>query len=191
MAITDIIQMNNNDKWIRYCDLLFCDGSLGFWLDISRMDVEKRDFDKFKDIYSDAFDSVESLENGSIANIDEGRQVGHYWLRNPKIAPTQEISDSITKEIQDISKFGASILNGDITNSGGEKYTDVFWIGIGGSGLGPLLIKESFKRESIGLNLHFLDNVDPEGISHKLNSILPNIESTLFVVVKVSQATLA
>ena len=189
MEITDIFQMNNNDKWLRYCDLLFSDDSLGFWLDISRMNVEKSDFEKFKDIYSKAFDSLESLENGSIANIDESRQVGHYWLRNPKIAPSKEISDSITKEIQDITKFGASILNGEITNSDGKKYTDVFWIGIGGSGLGPLLINESFKRESIGLNLHFLDNVDPEGISHKLNSILPNIESTLFVVVSKSGGT--
>jgi len=103
MAITDIFQMNNNDKWIRYCDLLFSDDSLGFWLDISRMDVEKNDFEKFKDIYSKAFDSVESLENGSIANIDEGRQVGHYWLRNPRIAPSKEISDSISNEIKIIT----------------------------------------------------------------------------------------
>ena len=181
--------MNNKDKWKRYCDLLFSSDSLGFWLDISRMDVEMIDFENFKDIYSKAFDSIESLENGSIANLDEGRQVGHYWLRNPQIAPSQKISDSISNEIQDISKFGSSILNGEITNSDGEKYTDVFWIGIGGSGLGPLLIKESFKRDSIGLNLHFLDNVDPEGISHKLNSILPNIESTLFVVVSKSGGT--
>ena len=121
MAITDIFQLNNTDKWKRYCDLLFSDDSLGFWLDISRMDVEKSDFEKFKDIYSNAFDSVESLENGSIANIDEGRQVGHYWLRNPQIAPSQEISDSISKEIEDISRFGTSILNGEITNSDGKK----------------------------------------------------------------------
>jgi len=99
--------------------------------------VEKNDFDNFKEIYSKAFDSLECLENGSIANIDESRQVGHYWLRNPQIAPSQEISESITNEIQDISKFGASILNGVISNSYGKKYTDVFWIGIGGSGLGP------------------------------------------------------
>ncbi len=189
MAITDIFKMNNNDKWIRYCDLLFSDDSLGFWLDISRMDVDRKDFDEFRDIYSKAFDSVERLENGSIANLDEGRQVGHYWLRNPKIAPIKEISDSISNEIQDISRFGESVLTGEITNSDGKKYTDVFWIGIGGSGLGPLLIKESFKRESIGLNLHFLDNVDPEGISRKLNSILPNLESTLFVVVSKSGGT--
>jgi len=189
MAITDIYQMNNNDKWNRYCDLLFSDDSLGFWLDISRMDVEKNDFDIFKEMYSKAFDSLESLENGSIANIDEGRQVGHYWLRNPQIAPSKQISDSIANEIKDISKFGSSILNGEITNSEGKKYTDVFWIGIGGSGLGPLLINESFKRDSIGLNLHFLDNVDPEGISHKLNTIISNIDSTLFVVVSKSGGT--
>ena len=189
MAITDIFQMNNYDKWKRYCDLLFTDDSLGFWLDISRMDVERIDFVNFKDTYSKAFDSLSSLENGSIANIDEGRQVGHYWLRDSKIAPSQEISDSIDNEINEISKFGSSVLNGEITNSNGEKYTDVFWIGIGGSGLGPLLINESFKRESIGLNLHFLDNVDPEGISHKLNSILSNLDTCLFVVVSKSGGT--
>jgi len=189
MAITDIFQMNNNNNWKRYCDFLFSDDSLGFWLDISRMDVEDNDFENFKDIYSKAFNSISSLENGSIANIDEGRQVGHYWLRNPQIAPTQEISDLISNEICKISKFGASVVNGEITNTDGKKYTDVFWIGIGGSGLGPLLIKESFKRDSIGLNLHFLDNVDPEGISHKLRSILPNIDSTLFVVVSKSGGT--
>ena len=75
---------------------MFSDDSLGFWLDISRMDVELTDFDDFNEIYSKAFDALESLENGSIANIDEGRQVGHYWLRNPKVAPSAEISDSIT-----------------------------------------------------------------------------------------------
>ena len=131
MAITDIFQMNNNDKWLRYCDLLYSNDSLGFWLDISRMNVEKSDFEKFKDIYSKAFDSITSLENGSIANFDEGRQVGHYWLRNPQIAPTQKITESISNEIHEISKFGSSILNGEITNSDGKKYTDVFWIGIG------------------------------------------------------------
>ncbi len=189
MAITDICQMNNVDKWKRYCDLLFTDDSLGFWLDISRMDVETNDFDKYKEIFELAFLSLTELENGSIANIDEDRQVGHYWLRNPKIAPNKDISDSISGEIKKISNFGSSILTGEITNVDGNKYTDVFWIGIGGSGLGPLLINESFKKDSVGLNLHFLDNVDPEGISHKLNSIKSNISSTLFVVVSKSGGT--
>ncbi len=189
MGITDICQMSNLDKWKRYCDLLFSDESLGFWLDISRMDVEEKDFDDFKETFSRAFIALRSLENGSISNVDESRQVGHYWLRNPQIAPDQRISDSITGEINKISKFGSAILNGEITNNDGKKYTDVFWIGIGGSGLGPLLIKESFKKDSLGLNLHFLDNVDPEGILHKLNSILPKISTTLFVVVSKSGGT--
>ena len=102
--------MKNNDKWIRYCDLLFSDDSLGFWLDISRMDVETKDFANFNKKFTKAFSSLSTLEKGSIANIDEERQVGHYWLRNPQIAPSQEISDSISNEITKISNFGTSIL---------------------------------------------------------------------------------
>ena len=79
MAITDDHQMNNNDKWNRYCDLLYSDDSLGFWLDISRMDVDKNDFENFKDKYFEAFDSIDSLENGSIANLDEGRLYCCSW----------------------------------------------------------------------------------------------------------------
>ncbi len=181
--------MNNKDKWGRYCDLLYNDDSLGFWLDISKMDVANNDFDEFKGNFSNAFKAIDNLENGSIANIDENRKVGHYWLRNPKVAPTSKISASIKSEINRISSFGKSILNGHILNKNNRKYTDVFWIGIGGSGLGPLLINESFKKESYGLNIHFLDNVDPEGISHKFNSIKPFIDTTLFVVVSKSGGT--
>ena len=189
MAITDDYQMNNTEKWQRYCEFLFCDDSLGFWLDISKMDVETNDFVIFKEKFTEAFSSLRRLENGSIANIDEKRQVGHYWLRNPQIAPSKSIADSISDEIIKISNFGTSILNGDICNRDQKTFTDVFWIGIGGSGLGPLLINESFKKESVGLNLHFLDNVDPEGISQKLNSIISNISTTLFVVVSKSGGT--
>ncbi len=189
MPLTEFYQMNNIDKWNRYCDLLFSDDYLGFWLDISRMDIDEFDFEKFKDTFENAFTAIEKLENGSIANIDENRKVGHYWLRNPKIAPSQEIAESITHEIECISRFGQDILNSKIKDENGNKFTDVFWIGIGGSGLGPLLIKESFKKESIGLNIHFLDNVDPDGISQRLNSVRPNLESTLFVVVSKSGGT--
>ena len=37
-------QMNQDEKWKRYCELLFHDELLGFWVDISRMDVEMDDY---------------------------------------------------------------------------------------------------------------------------------------------------
>ena len=37
-----------------------------------------------------ALADLAALEAGAIANPDEGRMVGHYWLRNPALAPTPE-----------------------------------------------------------------------------------------------------
>ena len=34
-----------------------------------------------------AFAALAELERGAIANPDEGRRVGHYWLRAPELAP--------------------------------------------------------------------------------------------------------
>ena len=43
-----------------------------------------------------AFTDMDALEGGAIANPDEKRMVGHYWLRNPSLAPTE-----IRKEIEE------------------------------------------------------------------------------------------
>ena len=42
---------------------------------------------EFTDYWSDAVQAMLELEHGAIANPTEGRQVGHYWLRNPGLAP--------------------------------------------------------------------------------------------------------
>ena len=56
---------------------------LGFTIDIERMGIPSIDLDGWKF----AFEFLNHLEAGAIANPDEGRQVGHYWLRNPSIGP--------------------------------------------------------------------------------------------------------
>ena len=38
---------------------------------------------------------MEELEKGALANPDENRMVGHYWLRAPELAPTPEIAEEI------------------------------------------------------------------------------------------------
>ena len=42
-----------------------------------------------------ALEDMQALEGGAIANPDEQRMVGHYWLRAPKLAPTPEIAQEI------------------------------------------------------------------------------------------------
>ncbi|HTA29530.1 MAG TPA: hypothetical protein VK731_03560 [Candidatus Cybelea sp.] len=52
------------------------------------------------------FTDLDALEKGAIANPDENRMVGHYWLRNPELAPTPEIRvDGRTKERSAVGSF--------------------------------------------------------------------------------------
>ncbi len=189
MTSPDLNKNINNDQWNRYCDLLFFDKEIDLWLDISRMKFIKNDLDNLLDRYKKAFFSLNELENGAISNKDEQRQVGHYWLRNPDIAPNDEIAQSIKTEISDIDQFGKLILSGQIKNDQGVSFTDVLWIGIGGSGLGPLLLVNALQETKQGLRFTFLDNVDPNGINQKLNSLKNNLSTTLFVVVSKSGGT--
>ncbi|KGG15269.1 MULTISPECIES: glucose-6-phosphate isomerase [unclassified Prochlorococcus] len=189
MKFQDFDNANPLSQWSRFCDLLFFDQQIGIWIDISRMNLSSNELAEMEDSFLKAFSHMRELENGAISNQDENRQVGHYWLRDPSIAPNNLIGESIQKEIRDINDFGEKILNGEIINEHGQKFTDVFWIGIGGSGLGPLLIVNSLQEKGKGLNFTFLDNVDPNGIYQKLDLLKDSLSSTLFVVVSKSGGT--
>ena len=54
-----------------------------------------------------AFADMAKLEAGAIANPDEKRMVGHYWLRNPALAPTPEIRKEIEYTLAGIKTFAA------------------------------------------------------------------------------------
>ena len=134
------------NSWDKFCNYLWFDKKLNIWLDISKINFTSKEIINLEEKFKDVFLSIKELENGAISNIDENRQVGHYWLRNPSISPSSKIGEEIRKDINAISEFGKQILNGDIKNKNNHNYTDVLWIGIGGSGLGPLLITESLQK---------------------------------------------
>ena len=46
-------------------------------------------------IVAQALEAMRDLEGGAIANPDEGRMVGHYWLRDAAKAPTPELRKEI------------------------------------------------------------------------------------------------
>jgi glucose-6-phosphate isomerase len=184
--------LNGSDPsalWQRFQELLWHHEDLGFWLDISRMAVGQEDLDRLRPGFRSAFDAMEALEAGSIANADEGRQVGHYWLRAPELAPDPQVAAHIRQEIDRLEDFGRAVRQGTLRSPSGAPFSDVLWIGIGGSGLGPLLMVKALERQGNGLPFHFFDNVDPQGYSTILSRLDPRLPTTLVVVVSKSGGT--
>ncbi len=68
---------------------------LGLAVDLSRMNVDDAFFAAMEPKIQKAFADMDALEKGAVANPDEQRMVGHYWLRNPELAPTPEIRKEI------------------------------------------------------------------------------------------------
>lgn len=175
--------------WQRFQALLWYNQSLGCWLDPSRMGLTGEDLQDLEPRFTAAFGALAALEAGAIANKDEQRQVGHYWLRNPDLAPTPEVGALIRGEIDRLETFGQQVIQGAIQAPGGPSFTDVLWIGIGGSGLGPVLMVKALQHQGKGLPFHFIDNVDPQGISATLANLGKRLLTTLVVVVSKSGGT--
>jgi len=120
-----------NSQWQRFCSQLWHNPSLGFWLDVSRMGLDEAVLSSLRPRFQEAFKAMAALEGGAIANADEQRQVGHYWLRNPSLAPDPASGQHIQAEIDRIEAFGRDVLSGAIHPDSGSRFTDVLWIGIG------------------------------------------------------------
>jgi glucose-6-phosphate isomerase len=189
---TALPPLNGSDPaslWQRFQDLLWYDPTLGLWLDASRMALSSTDLETLAPRCEAAFQAMSDLEAGAVANRDEQRQVGHYWLRAPDRAPTPETRALIRDEIERLDTFGREVRGGVITAPGGVPFTDVLWIGIGGSGLGPLLIIRALQHHGEGLPFHFFDNVDPQGMSATLAALGSRLLTTLVIVVSKSGGT--
>jgi glucose-6-phosphate isomerase len=176
-------------QWQRFCELLWYEEDLGIWLDASRMAIGQADLESLAPRFEQAFTAMAALEGGSIANPDEQRQVGHYWLRTPSLAPEPAIGAHIDAEVERIEAFGQAVLDGSLKAPNGQAFTDVLWIGIGGSGLGPLLMVRALQDAGQGLPFHFFDNVDPNGMSRTLAALDSRLATTLVVVVSKSGGT--
>ena len=179
--------MSAQSLWERYQAHLLRYNDLGIWLDISRMRFSDGFFGTMTARAEEAFSRMKELEAGAIANPDENRMVGHYWLRNPGLAPSAELRDAIDTTREDIRHFAADIHAGKIS-AAGVKFTDVLLIGIGGSALGPQFISQALGTAADAMAVHFLDNTDPDGFD-KTFSQLGRLATTLTVVISKSGGT--
>jgi len=161
---------------------------LGFVLDVSRAPAPAGFSEKMAPAIAKAFAEMSALEKGAIANPDENRMVGHYWLRTPELAPQASITQEIKGAIADIHSFVKKIHDGSIKGSSG-KFTDLLCIGIGGSALGPQFVADALGTANDRLKIHFIDNTDPDGMDRIFSNLANRIGSTLVVVTSKSGST--
>ncbi|TNF27908.1 MAG: glucose-6-phosphate isomerase [Deltaproteobacteria bacterium] len=134
---------------------------------------------RHSDAISRAFADLEALESGAIVNPDEGRQVGHYWLRAPELAPSEEQTRAIRATRFELERFVES-LHG--------RFSTVLCVGIGGSALGPQLVADALGTSADRRRVVFADNTDPDGIARVLDG-LDDLADTLVVVTSKSGGT--
>src|SRR6478736_2205129 len=95
--------------WKRYCQYLITAHDLGFSLDVSRVRFEQSDLAPLLPRMAEALAAMQKLEAGAIANADENRMVGHYWLRAPELAPDPAITRTIRETVAAIHRFAEEV----------------------------------------------------------------------------------
>ncbi len=175
--------------WSRFKTYFYHNAGLGVSLDFSRVPFPDDFFASTEPQIQRAFDAMTKLEAGAIANPDEQRMVGHYWLRAPQLAPTPEISSEITNTLAAVKNFAAKVHGGEIAGPKG-RFKHLLVIGIGGSALGPQLVHHALghpRKDKLAVT--FFDNTDPDGIDYTLGALRNQLAKTLVVVISKSGGT--
>lgn len=181
--------MNSIQLWERYRKYLNVNESVGVMVDISRMNFSDTFFSEMEAPIEEAFLKMDELEKGAIANSDENRMVGHYWLRNSSLAPNVDIRREIEQTQGRIKSFAEDIHSGRTRTQRGTPFRHLLVIGIGGSALGPQFVANALSTADDKLSVSFFDNTDPDGINRTLARLGPGLADTLAVVISKSGAT--
>lgn len=185
------LEKDPRELWKRYVDWLYQHKELGLYLDVSRVGFTDEFVEEMEPRFQSAFKAMEELEKGAIANPDEGRMVGHYWLRKPELAPNSFLKSQIETTLDAVRKFADEVVSGKIKppSSPEGRFTSILSVGIGGSALGPQFVAEALAPDNPPLKIRFIDNTDPAGIDHQIAQLGPELASTVVVVISKSGGT--
>ncbi len=172
----------SSSQWDRFQQYFVANEQLGVSLDISRVNFTEEWLRGMEPLAQKAFTAMAALEKGALANPDEGRMVGHYWLRAAELAPTKELQEEIGNCYAGIRQFAL-----DMHKSG--RFTEVLVVGIGGSALGPQFVADALGTGEDKMRLHFFDNTDPQGMDRVIEGLAHRLEHTLVVVISKSGST--
>jgi glucose-6-phosphate isomerase len=174
--------------WDRYREYLTVHPSINLSFDPSRMTFSGDYLAKMEPAMQKAFAAMDALEAGAIANPDEKRMVGHYWLRDSSKAPTPSIKKEIDDTLARIKQFANDVHNSRIKGEKGH-FLNLIVIGIGGSALGPEFVHAALGGTGDRMKVHFFDNTDPDGMDRVLGRLDGQLDNTLTCVISKSGGT--
>jgi glucose-6-phosphate isomerase len=180
--------MQRSDSWKLFKQRFFFDPSSGFALDTSRLNYDEAYLDRLAPRMETAFNAMEQLEQGAIANPDENRMVGHYWLRSPERAPSEDLRCVIISTLEKIKIFASKVHLGEIAPKAGQKFRQILIVGIGGSALGPQFVSQALASAADPMMISFFDNTDPDGMAKVLFGTT-DLAATLVIVISKSGGT--
>ncbi len=143
--------------------------SLGFVLDLRHSGLDRAAVERAGARWEAARLEMAALEAGSIANADEGRRVGHYWLRAPDLAP-DGLGAAIEAGHERRSRLAIELR---------QEYGSLVHVGVGGSALGAQLLVDALGASAPQVS--FLDNLDPDGLRHTTDRADLNASALVFV----------
>jgi len=166
-----------------------------FLLDTTDMGLPNDWLAMYAERLARAHAAMVALEAGAIANADEQRMVGHYWLRNASKAPTKTLAETIETTNAQIEQFAKAVHQGEVLSSTNQRFRKFLLIGIGGSALGPQFVASALGQPTPSpdsLAPFFLDNTDPDGFARVLTQLASTgggLGETLVLVVSKSGGT--
>ena len=127
----------------------------------------------------------DAMFRGDRINTSENRAVLHTALRagdgaGPLIVDGQDVRPAVAETLRRMECFANGVRSGEITTPGGQRFTDVVNIGIGGSDLGPVMATAALAPCHDGPRTHFVSNVDGAHVHDTLRGLDPR--STLIVI---------
>ncbi len=178
----DIEELVIITSWQRFKEYLYYDEEMELLLDISRMNFTPEFLMEMTEPMGTVYHQLQLMEKGALANPDEGRMVGHYWLRNPDLAPSEEIAQDIKETLGEILDFAEQIHMGSFRN--------ILLVGVGGSILGPRFVADALASPQDKMKAFFIDNGDPDGIDRVLSHIGEELNATLCIIISKSGGTI-
>lgn len=174
--------------WQSFSEHYYCFTGLHFSMDLSCLGMDQTWMASMAPAIENALQEMKALENGAIANQDEQRMVGHYWLRAPELAPDIQLAQAIRDDLDHVLELSRKVLTGECLTPAGKPFKRLMLIGIGGSALGPQFVSAALAQTGC-LPICFLDNTDPDGIRRVLDAIGEELAQTLVLVVSKSGGT--